>query len=638
AKDSGGGGSESDCHSDAAEALARAAAGVRRDGRVSLKMVKALMAGLGLSIALPLELTLVRTWSNELDARRLGTNGGGPESYNGGGGGGNGGEEEQQRRFSDRRSRGNGHGSYTESSKSGDSSDSGSGARDGSDGGGGNKSSLTAIAVPWPPRDYDGNHALDDFLTALFTAADADGGGNGELAAGHLARLFLSLNIPCTKATLRQILTRYDADGSGTIALPEFRHCMRSTLLGRRRRTVHSVLCDADGRPWAVPETGTLRLVFREEPDAHRSVDELSTDMGVGALVHNIRHAAGEDERRRLFVLATTGSTNCGVYYSAAQAQALLEAAGSLYAVPDAVAMLLPQLFCPAESCAFVDGNLDLAGKLRLRLLLGQAWGPIVGMATGHYALDMQVELDRQAGVKLAALATQERQRSRTGRRVNTSQRGDWLNFRNATFNRETFSLAAAAAMAGSGGVIGAGDGGGGGGSSGIGGGGLTPAWFVKMPPSGVLAFDYVSNSEIDQDETLAISDKRLEGLLSRLGFGEAGRSHADEDATGGGGDSGSGCSDSGGGSGRGGNSGGSNGGGGGSDGGDRGVSARRPTSSRVSIPASMMVAAAANAAALSASSNPGRRGTIKVGASSSATSAALRENESEDGHFGTVA
>ncbi|CAM9638733.1 unnamed protein product, partial [Sphacelaria rigidula] len=86
----------------------------------------------------------------------------------------------------------------------------------------------------------------------------------------------------------------------------------------------------------------------------------------------------------------------------------------------------------------------------------------------------------------IAATSNRERQHSKVITGVNSTQCGNWYNFRNAEFNRETLVL--------------------------------QPTWFVNPPKYGSLRFDYVSTSRPDHHQ-MHLPERRFQRLLSRLGL-----------------------------------------------------------------------------------------------------------------------
>ncbi|CAM9152488.1 unnamed protein product, partial [Hapterophycus canaliculatus] len=165
-------------------------------------------------------------------------------------------------------------------------------------------------------------------------------------------------------------------------------------------------------------------------------------------------------------------------------AQGVLEAVSSIFTTLDAVAILMPQLASSQECIAFIDSNLDHEAKFKLRFRIGGAWGAMMGMPSGHFSLDMQNSKDRVTAEKMAAVANFERQFNKLNGHANTSQHGNWQNFRNAEYQDEP--------------VI------------------LTSAWFINLPNSGILRFDYVSTSSPDH-HLAPLAMHRFQRMLKRL-------------------------------------------------------------------------------------------------------------------------
>ncbi|CAM9229407.1 unnamed protein product [Laminaria digitata] len=329
---------------------------------------------------------------------------------------------------------------------------------------------------------YGGDLVARSFFESVFRFADKD--DKGELVVNDLKMLFQALGLPYGNARIRHVMTKYDADHSGSVDVEEFTHYMTATHI-KQRLAEHGVLCTDDKSEWRVPDTGILRVHFVEEPNDDRTLGEMSTDCGVEGLIINIRQSPSDDSRKRLFELATANSRT---YFTASQARAqgLLEAISSNYHLIDAVAILMPQLASTQECAAFIDSNLDHRAKVKLRFIVGGAWGAMMGMPSAHYALDMQSPRDRLTASKMAAVANHERQHSQFSERVDTSQHGNWHNFRNAEYKREP--------------VV------------------LTSGWFVDLPKYGVLRFDYVSTSRPDHHQ-MPLPERRFQRMLARLGL-----------------------------------------------------------------------------------------------------------------------
>lgn len=122
------------------------------------------------------------------------------------------------------------------------------------------------------------------------------------------------------------------------------------------------------------------------------------------------------------------------IFMTADHAQRLMDEVKHGLQTMEVVRLLLPQMSSSQEAVRFVETNLDWEGKLLLRIGLGQGWKPIMGMLGGHYDLDFTNGKDRTAAKKLSEQATLESRFSMfESGRDDTSQHGNWENFRNGT-------------------------------------------------------------------------------------------------------------------------------------------------------------------------------------------------------------
>ncbi|KAG5175366.1 hypothetical protein JKP88DRAFT_351489 [Tribonema minus] len=401
------------------------------------------------------------------------------------------------------------------------------------------KSQAAAAAEPGAVRSE--GEVAQALFECLFAASDED--GNRAVDARELRALLAALGDARADASARACLLKYDVDRSGTIEREEFADFMVGTCM-TPPRVAPGTLCDASGAPWAIPDgddSGTLRLTVRAEALTPTEAEPAS-DGAVDAVLSSIALAAPAlADRLSLFQLATAGTD---FFMTLAGAQAVLAAWGTaanivsarrerrarpadvmavlcavkfrldarrrLFAVyrvgvmellllllqaasargtaVDVMELLLPQMACARSSAALVENNLTLQQKLELRKRLGSAWGPLLGSPTGPYSLDLQDRVDRLAAQRLSAISARERDESqhRSGR-SDTSQRGNWHNFRNETLNGAPVRL--------------------------------TSQWLVDPPRRGRLRFDYVSTRR-PRLGARPMSDRRFGWLLRCLGLG----------------------------------------------------------------------------------------------------------------------
>jgi hypothetical protein len=133
----------------------------------------------------------------------------------------------------------------------------------------------------------------------------------------------------------------------------------------------------------------------------------------------------------------------------------LYQESGAKEEVPKSMITLLGEAAVSAET-----------EKRRLQGALGNAYYPIMGIPTGHYKLDMTKDTDKLCLQKLAAINNTETSKRRKSRNGDTSQKGNWMNFRNEIFRGNPHTIS---------------------------------SWFLDpVPKQGVLEFDYVSTSRPD--------------------------------------------------------------------------------------------------------------------------------------------
>ena len=150
-------------------------------------------------------------------------------------------------------------------------------------------------------------------------------------------------------------------------------------------------------------------------------------------MIKNIEGALDEEERRKIFQVATRDSN---IFLTAEHAQKLVYRCKHGYSKFEAIGMLLPQMSSSQEAVRLIETNMSWKEKLKLRINMGQGWKPVMGMLSGHYDLDFSDRHDRIAAKKLSEQATLEMRFSKeqSGRK-DSSQSGNWENYRNGTID-----------------------------------------------------------------------------------------------------------------------------------------------------------------------------------------------------------
>ena len=321
---------------------------------------------------------------------------------------------------------------------------------------------------------------LDTIFRSVFHIVDIDNSQQVDRKEMKLAMVLFAIKI--TDEEIDRIISEYDIDKSGEIEEDEFVSWMINKYCKQKQADKQPV--KLKGSNWEIPQEGVLTIDFRADRMPPTAA-EIGSDEGVKRLLHNIQHADTDAEKAKLFDMATA---NSDIYLTSAQAQELMASTAKGDEV-SAIKKLLPQLSDPQQCCQLVNNNLTLRQALLLRKQLGPAFGVILGNATGRYVLDLEKDGHRVAARKIAELNNYEKRFSRTkSGRGDTSQKGNFENFRNENLNQEQQKL--------------------------------DSNWFVKIPKFGKLRFDYVSTTKSSK-AAKCLSKKRFGKLLEALKLDE---------------------------------------------------------------------------------------------------------------------
>ncbi|KAJ1448088.1 hypothetical protein M885DRAFT_471428, partial [Pelagophyceae sp. CCMP2097] len=330
---------------------------------------------------------------------------------------------------------------------------------------------------------------FEDVFFALFDVFDVD--ATRCIDVRELQRVCEALGwcgaVGSAEAACRA-LALFDVDASHELERDEFCAWCMAAFLQRPRPPPVGDLVDASTRlAWRLPNCGRLRLVFAA--DAQSPGDEARCcALGQAALMRHLGRASTDAERLKLFSTAVAASTD--VYFTALQAQEVLDRGRVGLERPQLIAALLPAMCSRAEAHILLARNLPLLAAVRLREKMGPAhFDACCGNATGHYALDVGAAPDDASWRslrKIAMCAADQAAFSRASKRGDTSQRGNWLNFRN-----ETVDGAAAA---------------------------LTPDFFARAGAErpAKVAFDFVSTARPRATDK-AISHRRFQHVAALL-------------------------------------------------------------------------------------------------------------------------
>ncbi|TMW63173.1 hypothetical protein Poli38472_002114 [Pythium oligandrum] len=341
------------------------------------------------------------------------------------------------------------------------------------------------------------------FFHAVFQLIDSD--DSGKIDANEIEEAFQMLGIEqYDDKEILEAIAMYDISGDGEMEEFEFVAFMRDRLLERIKLQLAAsaagseqdiapidLIDGATQKPWVVPDDGQLEIDFLFEREAFATSEEAYryckiSQQGIEQLIHNITNlAASKGDMEDLFHVAVHDSE---IRFTASQAYQLLEACDNLRSVEKKIAsivMILPQMLTAKEAQILVSRTLTLRQRCRLKAEMGSAYSVILGNPTAHYSFDLSKPKDRAAVTKIAEVAQREKlfSKNKSGR-GDTSQHGNWENFRNELLDGECFVL--------------------------------TTAFFHMLPTSGKLSFDYVSTTRPKRG-TVPLSERRFQQLIKEL-------------------------------------------------------------------------------------------------------------------------
>ncbi len=361
------------------------------------------------------------------------------------------------------------------------------------------------------PKLTQSDLAPDDIMKAIFhivfKRVDVD--KSNQVDSRELYQGMQALGASVNQQDVERTMSVYDIDGGGSFEIDEFTSCLMHEYLQKEPAPKGLVYDNFTHLPWRLPPDGELIVNFEAEPTPPKSDEGISQDKGVEELVRNILGAKNDMERQELMEKAITSE---GMILSAKHAQFMIDRCARGLDIMGVVASILPQVPSFSGRNEIFTTNLNHYERFRARVKLGNAFGPLLGNGTGHYRLDLSNKNDRLALRKLAELNNLEKEvaqqmeldtpslggedESGSGSKfskkylnaLDTSQKGNWSNFRNEQFNNAAIEL--------------------------------NHEWFKDIPRSGSLEFDYVSTSRPGKGAT-QLSDARFVQIAARLRLSE---------------------------------------------------------------------------------------------------------------------
>ncbi|ETW04644.1 hypothetical protein, variant 1 [Aphanomyces invadans] len=315
-------------------------------------------------------------------------------------------------------------------------------------------------------------------LEALFDDLDKD--HSGAIDAIELENGMISMGIEPEVGEAARLIARFDIDGTGTIEINEFMELMGSfNVMPKPKRDLIDL---ATNRPFEVPLTGQMLVEFvdlhipSEQQEAH-------TRESVGHLIKNLK-----DNHSHAQMLAMAKN---GMYFKEREAQMIIDSILDGSDVVQAMASILPHMIDASNACQLIECNVtDVSQRLRLQHLLRFSFGPIVGLCTGHYRLEMAEPLDRIAAKKLMEISNKTMLWKKRNDLTDTSQHKNFQCFRNESFNGKPIVL--------------------------------ENAFCDKIPKFGVLEFDFVHMAsrplrQPGQADIQPMSTKRFQQFLDKM-------------------------------------------------------------------------------------------------------------------------
>lgn len=312
-------------------------------------------------------------------------------------------------------------------------------------------------------EELEKNESVEDHIGLIFglvfTRADSD--LSGSIDVTEMYGLLRAIGqIDATEAKAAMTISSYDVDGSGLIEQEEFVEYLMGEYLTKPQVARGTILERNTGAEWMVPAEGFLVVQFVAEP-MPPGPELVGSDFGIDGLINAIKSAKTDIDRVKVFDKAVT---NSDIFLTAKQAQQLIKECGKGMDPFEMLVKLMPQMAGPPECCTLIDTELDYSLRLKLCVRLGRLFDVLCGNPTGFFALDLSDPVHRLTGKKIAELSNYERRMSKSASgRSDTSQKGNWENFRNEFVNDEREAL--------------------------------TAKYFIKPPDRGHLKFDYVSTT-----------------------------------------------------------------------------------------------------------------------------------------------
>lgn len=279
----------------------------------------------------------------------------------------------------------------------------------------------------------------------VFAIVDRD--KSGSIDVDELARGLFLLGIDGIKddpkesfRIAKRMIAGVDVDGNETLDEVEWTRMLFSRYADTWPGSPNAFVDKVTGRPWIVPTSGTLEIDFYSDK-LPPTLLELNTDDSIAVFASTMTTTL-KSEEEKVNVMATLQSSS-DLFLTCEQAETLLKNFRDRQQHwISTVEKMLPQMSNTQEACRFLAQNLKFDDIVKLRLRMGFKFKAITGNACGHYFLDLSNSADRAIARKIASLNSLDKSKtlSETPER-NTSQEGNYENFRNGSINRKYVAL-----------------------------------------------------------------------------------------------------------------------------------------------------------------------------------------------------
>ncbi len=273
---------------------------------------------------------------------------------------------------------------------------------------------------------------------AIFMIVDAD--HSGLLDVTELGNCLFLLGMPgktdqsnCTKYAQR-IIKSVDIDGNNELDMVEFVRMMYINYSNLSAPTPQPLL-DETGKKWKLPMNGVIKFDFYCDK-LPPSDAELQSDESLHSFTSTLSEGSSETDKSDAIKMNISADD---LFLTCDQAETLINTLKSPKdPVVSIVETILPRISNSIETTRFLAQNLTYAEMYQLRVNIGYSLRTFTGNVSGHYSLDLTRKKEKNIAIRLAILNNLDKTNAQLENPTrDTSQVGDWNNFRNETLNKK---------------------------------------------------------------------------------------------------------------------------------------------------------------------------------------------------------